>query len=60
MGYAGRIELPQQRVEGAGQRGWLGRQPHGENVAAALEAPSLEDVTDPVGRTFRAKWVVDF
>jgi pimeloyl-ACP methyl ester carboxylesterase len=26
----------------------------GENVAAALDAPSLEDVTDPVGRTFRA------
>ncbi|MGB8397858.1 alpha/beta fold hydrolase [Bradyrhizobium sp.] len=26
----------------------------GENVAAALEAPSLEAVTDPVGRTFRA------
>ena len=26
----------------------------GENVATALEAPSLEDVTDPVGRTFRA------
>jgi pimeloyl-ACP methyl ester carboxylesterase len=26
----------------------------GENVAAALEAPDLEDVTDPVGRTFRA------
>lgn len=26
----------------------------GENVAAALEAGSLEDVTDPVGRTFRA------
>jgi pimeloyl-ACP methyl ester carboxylesterase len=26
----------------------------GENVAAALEAPSLADVTDPVGRTFRA------
>jgi pimeloyl-ACP methyl ester carboxylesterase len=26
----------------------------GENVAQALEAPSLEDVTDPVGRTFRA------
>ena len=26
----------------------------GENVAAALEAPSLEQVTDPVGRTFRA------
>jgi pimeloyl-ACP methyl ester carboxylesterase len=26
----------------------------GENVAAALEADSLEDVTDPVGRTFRA------
>jgi pimeloyl-ACP methyl ester carboxylesterase len=26
----------------------------GENVAAALEAPSLEEVTDPVGRTFRA------
>ena len=26
----------------------------GENVAAALEVPSLEDVTDPVGRTFRA------
>jgi pimeloyl-ACP methyl ester carboxylesterase len=25
----------------------------GENVAAALEAPSLEEVTDPVGRTFR-------
>src|SRR4051794_35700762 len=26
----------------------------GENVAAALEAPSLEDVSDPVGKTFRA------
>src|SRR5260370_20282115 len=26
----------------------------GENVATALEAPPLEDVTDPVGRTFRA------
>jgi pimeloyl-ACP methyl ester carboxylesterase len=26
----------------------------GENVAAALEAPSLGEVTDPVGRTFRA------
>jgi pimeloyl-ACP methyl ester carboxylesterase len=26
----------------------------GENVAAALEADSLEQVTDPVGRTFRA------
>jgi pimeloyl-ACP methyl ester carboxylesterase len=26
----------------------------GENVAAALEAPSLDDVADPVGRTFRA------
>jgi pimeloyl-ACP methyl ester carboxylesterase len=26
----------------------------GEAVAKALEAPSLEDVTDPVGRTFRA------
>jgi pimeloyl-ACP methyl ester carboxylesterase len=26
----------------------------GENVATALEAPSLENVTDPVGRTFRA------
>jgi pimeloyl-ACP methyl ester carboxylesterase len=26
----------------------------GENVARALEAPSLEDVSDPVGRTFRA------
>ena len=26
----------------------------GENVAAALEAPSLAEVTDPVGRTFRA------
>src|SRR6266513_2439721 len=26
----------------------------GENVVVALEAPSLEDVTDPVGRTFRA------
>jgi pimeloyl-ACP methyl ester carboxylesterase len=26
----------------------------GENVASALEADSLEDVTDPVGRTFRA------
>jgi pimeloyl-ACP methyl ester carboxylesterase len=26
----------------------------GENVAEALEAPSLEDVTDAVGRTFRA------
>jgi pimeloyl-ACP methyl ester carboxylesterase len=26
----------------------------GEGVARALEAPSLDDVTDPVGRTFRA------
>jgi pimeloyl-ACP methyl ester carboxylesterase len=26
----------------------------GENVASALEAASLEDVTDPMGRTFRA------
>lgn len=26
----------------------------GENVAVALEADSLDDVTDPVGRTFRA------
>ena len=26
----------------------------GENVAAALEASSLDEVTDPVGRTFRA------
>jgi pimeloyl-ACP methyl ester carboxylesterase len=26
----------------------------GENVAVALEAPSLDDVSDPVGRTFRA------
>jgi pimeloyl-ACP methyl ester carboxylesterase len=26
----------------------------GENVAKALEADTLEDVTDPVGRTFRA------
>jgi pimeloyl-ACP methyl ester carboxylesterase len=26
----------------------------GENVASALEAETLEDVTDPVGRTFRA------
>ena len=26
----------------------------GENVAAALEAASLDDVNDPVGRTFRA------
>jgi pimeloyl-ACP methyl ester carboxylesterase len=26
----------------------------GENVAQALEAPSLHDITDPVGRTFRA------
>jgi pimeloyl-ACP methyl ester carboxylesterase len=26
----------------------------GQNVAEALEAPSLDDVTDPVGRTFRA------
>ena len=26
----------------------------GETVAQALEAPSLEDVTDPMGRTFRA------
>jgi pimeloyl-ACP methyl ester carboxylesterase len=26
----------------------------GENVALALEAPSLEDVTDKMGRTFRA------
>jgi pimeloyl-ACP methyl ester carboxylesterase len=30
-----------------------GRGP-GENVAEALDAPSLDDVTDPVGRTFRA------
>ena len=26
----------------------------GENVAKALEAPALDDVSDPVGRTFRA------
>jgi pimeloyl-ACP methyl ester carboxylesterase len=26
----------------------------GENVAEALEVPTFEDVTDPVGRTFRA------
>ncbi|WP_316225256.1 alpha/beta hydrolase [Bradyrhizobium sp. SZCCHNS3052] len=26
----------------------------GENVVAALEAPSIDNVTDPVGRTFRA------
>jgi pimeloyl-ACP methyl ester carboxylesterase len=26
----------------------------GENVASALEADSLDDVSDPVGRTFRA------
>src|SRR3954462_5718604 len=26
----------------------------GEHVAFAIEAPSLDDVTDPVGRTFRA------
>lgn len=26
----------------------------GENVAVALEAPTLDEVTDPVGRTFRA------
>jgi len=26
----------------------------GENVAVALEAPTLDDVTDPIGRTFRA------
>jgi pimeloyl-ACP methyl ester carboxylesterase len=26
----------------------------GENVAVALEAPSLQDVADPMGRTFRA------
>ena len=26
----------------------------GENVAVALEAPSLDDVSDPVGRTFRS------
>jgi pimeloyl-ACP methyl ester carboxylesterase len=26
----------------------------GESVALALEAPSLDDVTDPVGRTFRS------
>jgi pimeloyl-ACP methyl ester carboxylesterase len=26
----------------------------GQNVVEALEAPSLDDVTDPVGRTFRA------
>ena len=34
-------------IEGGGLR-------LGETVAQALEAPSLEDVTDPVGRTFRA------
>jgi len=34
-------------IEGGGLR-------LGETVAKALEAPSLEDVTDPVGRTFRA------
>ncbi len=32
-------------------RGMLGR---GDSIAAALEAPSLEDVTDPGGRVFRA------
>src|SRR6202020_1835590 len=32
-------------IEGGGPR---------ENVAGALEAASLEEVTDPVGRTFRA------
>jgi len=26
----------------------------GENVASALESPSIDEVTDPVGRTFRA------
>ena len=26
----------------------------GENVASALEAPSIDEVTDPAGRTFRA------
>src|ERR1700738_5525539 len=34
--------------------GLIGGGGPGENVALALEAPSLEDVTDPVGRTFRA------
>jgi len=34
--------------------GMIGGGGPGENVAAALEAPTLEDVTDPVGRTFRA------
>src|SRR3954452_25463823 len=27
---------------------------HGENVSKRLEAPSIDDVSDPVGRTFRA------
>ena len=29
------------------------REAGGENIVAALEAPSLDDVTDPTGRTFR-------
>jgi pimeloyl-ACP methyl ester carboxylesterase len=34
--------------------GLIGGGGPGENVARALEADSLDDVTDPVGRTFRA------
>jgi pimeloyl-ACP methyl ester carboxylesterase len=34
--------------------GLIGGGGPGENVAHALEAASLDDVTDPVGRTFRA------
>jgi pimeloyl-ACP methyl ester carboxylesterase len=34
--------------------GLIGGGGPGENVAQALEADSLDDVTDPVGRTFRA------
>src|ERR1700712_1153464 len=34
--------------------GLVGRGGPGEKVAEALEATSLDDVTDPVGRTFRA------
>src|SRR6202011_1991865 len=35
-------------------RGLSGGGGPGENVALALEADALENVTDPVGRTFRA------
>src|SRR3981081_4286985 len=41
-------------VFGVGGSGRIAGGGPGENVAEALEASSLDDVTDPVGRTFRA------